>query len=217
MWREEYFTCLWMASKSGVEGGSCLTAHGNTLQQLGQEVKKAALRWNCWSGTEVKRMPYLQGKFSLLPWRNVLYHRGPFGRAGGGFLRRRVLFKAMVQCRYWCTGQCKGKRISVQRTPPSLCFRTVCLVVTWDCWVGDQGADDNDCLGDRLYTFASVRNSDNKGVCSQGTRYTFLFRLPFCWHIRPHHCPSVWLLSLCSFDWGQNGFFFYDIFILGQE
>lgn len=35
------FTCPWMASMSGVEGGSCLTAPSNAAQQLGQEVEAA--------------------------------------------------------------------------------------------------------------------------------------------------------------------------------
>jgi hypothetical protein len=33
-----FFTYSWKAPRSGVEGGRCLTAHGNTAQQLGQEV-----------------------------------------------------------------------------------------------------------------------------------------------------------------------------------
>lgn len=61
------FTCPWMAFRSGVEGGSCLTAHGNTAQQLGQEVKKAGSHRNCQGGIEVKRLQLLQIEFTLLP------------------------------------------------------------------------------------------------------------------------------------------------------
>lgn len=68
----------------------------------------------------------------------------------------------------------------------------------WDCWAGDQGADDDDCLGDRLYTFASVRNSDNNGVCSQGTRH-FLVGTPSCSDLRFVDTSGLTIVPLFGF------------------
>lgn len=88
----------------------------------------------------------------------------------GGFLRRKVLLKALAWRRYWCarTGQEQDDAI---------------LPVLGDCMSGGnaegrfeggtlgqgkQVASYQDCPEDGSYTFASVRNSDKKGVCSQG-------------------------------------------------
>lgn len=128
--RRNILTYLWMASRCGVAGGSCLTAHGNTAQQLGQEVKKATPCWDCRGGIEVRRMPCLQAEFNLLPRLDVLYQRWPSGRARAGFLRRRVLLKAVVQCTYWCIKTAQRQENVSARTPSSQCSGMLCQLAS---------------------------------------------------------------------------------------
>lgn len=153
------FTCPWMASRSGVESGSCLTDHSNTAQQLGQEVKKAASRCKCWGGTEVKRMRCLRIELSLLPQLNVLLHGQGTWESSGWFLRRRVL-KAGTQHRYWGARTGQG-----QEEPSSFCLGTMHLVATqrkaWEGSAGDQVADYRDCLDDRSIHLITRYNTGN--------------------------------------------------------
>lgn len=110
-----------------------------------------------------------------------------------------------------------------QRTPSSLCLGTLSGGNVEDGLRRDHYSD---CLGDRSYTVASVRNSDKDRVCSQGTRH-FTGITPSCsdlpfadtWASPLSFWVGLWAWQFLRLRERQPFLlhFFHAMFILGHE